>query len=428
MADELNENSEYSKKKKNEEEPILVAQRYLNIFHQIHIFNQARKDQFDQMLLELKPEIRVLLSTLPGGSILQEHIEELELKKGMMDEEELEQNSEKRKKDTRDLFTKSNKTPTSANGAIIGLDPSFATTLASSLGKALQQSEQRHREEIQALTKSIAESQAGMMAMFREILGARGREAFGETILSTSPDETENTPSQKVSAKYSEKTSEKQKQLLDKLTKSLLKTSTSKSETSAGASVKRVAEIPSEPAGNVSSASEISESTPENFSEAAVETALEAFMESTSAHSTENVDTSNLPEPESSASQDEFLESLPPEIEKIRQALTTEQTAIHSDGENSFESSANPQSSFQEETLSLDDITPVLLDDNLESTLQESSQEALDQPPKETSSDRNDDDWEWEYVEEGSKNNAESNEDWEWAYVEDNNSSGNNQK
>ena len=42
MADELIENVEYSKKKKDEEEPILVAQRYLNIFHQIHIFNQAR--------------------------------------------------------------------------------------------------------------------------------------------------------------------------------------------------------------------------------------------------------------------------------------------------------------------------------------------------------------------------------------------------
>ena len=179
MADELIENVEYSKKKKDEEEPILVAQRHLNIFHQIHIFNQARKDQFDQMLLDLPDEIRVLFSTLPGGSLLQEHIEELELKRGMMDENELEESSEKRKKDARDLLAKTTK---QSNGDVhtIGLDPSFATTLATSLGKALQQADQRHRDDIQALTKSMAESQANMMAMVRELLAARTQETHSE--------------------------------------------------------------------------------------------------------------------------------------------------------------------------------------------------------------------------------------------------------
>lgn len=39
--------------KEDEEDPILVAQRYLNIFHQIHIFNATRKAEFDQSLLAM---------------------------------------------------------------------------------------------------------------------------------------------------------------------------------------------------------------------------------------------------------------------------------------------------------------------------------------------------------------------------------------
>ena len=84
MADELIENAEFGRKRKNEEEPILVAQRFLNIYRQMHIFNKERQNQFDDMLLELSPDVRILLSTLPGGSLLLEHIEELEQKRGLV--------------------------------------------------------------------------------------------------------------------------------------------------------------------------------------------------------------------------------------------------------------------------------------------------------------------------------------------------------
>ena len=84
MADELIENAEFGRKNKNEEDPILVAQRFLNIYRQMHIFNKERQNQFDDMLLELQPDVRILLSTLPGGSLLIEHIEELEQKRGLV--------------------------------------------------------------------------------------------------------------------------------------------------------------------------------------------------------------------------------------------------------------------------------------------------------------------------------------------------------
>lgn len=79
----LNEDAEYSGSKQDLEEMLLTAQRYLNIFHQIHIFNDKKKAEFDQSLLEMPPKIRRILLNLPGGKVLIEHIEDCEIKKGL---------------------------------------------------------------------------------------------------------------------------------------------------------------------------------------------------------------------------------------------------------------------------------------------------------------------------------------------------------
>jgi len=63
-----------------EEEPIVVAQRFLNIFRQMHILTPERKASFDKMLIELQPEIKSLFKTLPGGAPLQEYTDILEHK------------------------------------------------------------------------------------------------------------------------------------------------------------------------------------------------------------------------------------------------------------------------------------------------------------------------------------------------------------
>ncbi len=86
MAEELKEASDIKKligKNKGEEDPILVAQRFLNIFRQLHIFDQQRREEFNSMILALPPEIRGTFGVLPGGSVLQEYVDELEISKGM---------------------------------------------------------------------------------------------------------------------------------------------------------------------------------------------------------------------------------------------------------------------------------------------------------------------------------------------------------
>ena len=66
-----------------EEDPVIVAQRFLNIYRQLHIFSAEKKEAFNKMLLELPAEIRGLFSSLPGGAVLQDYVDELSEKAGL---------------------------------------------------------------------------------------------------------------------------------------------------------------------------------------------------------------------------------------------------------------------------------------------------------------------------------------------------------
>ena len=62
----------------NEEDPKIVAQRFLNIFHQLHIFGDEKREVFDKMLLDQPPQVRSAFRQLPGGSILLDYLSEIE--------------------------------------------------------------------------------------------------------------------------------------------------------------------------------------------------------------------------------------------------------------------------------------------------------------------------------------------------------------
>ena len=137
MAEDLIvDDTEYSGNQE-EEDPILVAQRYLNIFHQIHIFNQARKDEFDQSLLNIPEKIKELLATLPGGRVFLEHVKEVEEKQGKNSgdtSELIAQNIEEEKKSIDSLKQHQ------GTGGELTLGADFAESLATSLAAALQNS------------------------------------------------------------------------------------------------------------------------------------------------------------------------------------------------------------------------------------------------------------------------------------------------
>ncbi len=85
MALESDKTTEARRKalRNGEEDPVVVAQRFLNIYRQMHILSPERKEGFNKMLLELSPEIRGLFSSLPGGAMLQDYADELAEKSGV---------------------------------------------------------------------------------------------------------------------------------------------------------------------------------------------------------------------------------------------------------------------------------------------------------------------------------------------------------
>lgn len=75
--------AEFGSDNSGEEAPILVAQRYLNIFRQVHIFNKAKRDEFDEELLSLPQNITDFFKRMPGGRLLVEHIEKVKTERGI---------------------------------------------------------------------------------------------------------------------------------------------------------------------------------------------------------------------------------------------------------------------------------------------------------------------------------------------------------
>ena len=90
MADNVISTAAFGQKKDSdqEEEPIIIAQRFLNIFRQLHIFSQERKDEFNRMILEQPKSVKKCLKTLPGGSVLLEYIDELQYGKQSDDDDD----------------------------------------------------------------------------------------------------------------------------------------------------------------------------------------------------------------------------------------------------------------------------------------------------------------------------------------------------
>ena len=133
--------AEFGSGKEGEEAPILVAQRYLNIFRQVHIFNKAKRDQFDDELLALPTNISDFFKKMPGGRLLVEHIEEVKTERGISF-------VKSNKEDFTggyggDASSESSSSSTATGGPIVGgnlvLGESFAETFSKSMAEAFKQ-------------------------------------------------------------------------------------------------------------------------------------------------------------------------------------------------------------------------------------------------------------------------------------------------
>ena len=115
----------------SEESPLLVAQRYLNIFRQMHIFKAKKRTEFDTELLNMPEKIKRLLIDIPGGRILLEHLLVLEEQNGFDTQLTKTLISQKKKNSSADSSNSSH-----LQGEL-HLGEDFANVLAKSLASAL---------------------------------------------------------------------------------------------------------------------------------------------------------------------------------------------------------------------------------------------------------------------------------------------------
>lgn len=136
MADDINSSASFGQSKNDSEElPIIVAQRFLNIFRQLHIFSDERREAFNKMLLELPPEVKSIFQSLPGGTPLQEYMEDLEQKsKGL--EPVTHHSHQKNSNILQEALSENRSTGGTTGGEGIINGDNFARILASSLAQS----------------------------------------------------------------------------------------------------------------------------------------------------------------------------------------------------------------------------------------------------------------------------------------------------
>ena len=193
----------YKKNHGDGEDPIIIAQRFLNIFRQLHIFSTERKEAFNKMILEQPPEIRGMFGSLPGGSVLQEYIDELEQSAGVARDHSGEFQTASATPELNDEISRAKilatalaeaqiqanaklqnsipqvqpqpaaaapqpAAPTYAGPAKIVADASFAKEIAAAFSQALKFSEERSQTGNKQLAAAVIASQEKMAKIFAE--------------------------------------------------------------------------------------------------------------------------------------------------------------------------------------------------------------------------------------------------------------------
>lgn len=166
--------------RKGEEDPFVVAQRYLNIYRQMHIFSPERKEAFDKMLLELSPNIRGMFSSLPGGSMLQDYVDDLAEKAGVEKSipsissvslnDDANQQAQilanalaKAQTQTPQINVPANNTP-----AKLSMDKDFAGEFAKIIGGLMQQQSVIQKEGLEKVSSDLNKTQLLLAKLLKE--------------------------------------------------------------------------------------------------------------------------------------------------------------------------------------------------------------------------------------------------------------------
>ena len=162
-----------------EEDPVVVAQRFLNIYRQMHIFSAERKEAFDKMLLELSPSIRGIFGSLPGGVILQDYVDDLAEKAGVeksvhsSENVSLDSEANQQAQILATALAKAQSQTSSASNVVAGtaklsMDKDFAENFAKIMGNVIQEQTASHNSSLEKLTSDLNKTQIFIAKTLKE--------------------------------------------------------------------------------------------------------------------------------------------------------------------------------------------------------------------------------------------------------------------
>ena len=151
-----------------ESDPVIIAQRLLNLYRQLHIFSSDKKDAYDRMLLEQPAEIKKILGTLPGGIVVQQYIADLEAEKGLAVENFENDLPPKPEPVAAPVFTADPQgtqraAPVQPTVVSVANDPAMIKGIVDAFKEAIITSEKNRKEDTKELAQTIVALQSKLM-------------------------------------------------------------------------------------------------------------------------------------------------------------------------------------------------------------------------------------------------------------------------
>ena len=146
-----------------ESDPVVIAQRLLNLYRQLHIFSPEKKQEYNKMLMEQTPEVKKMLGALPGGVVVQQYLAEIEKDAGVTIEEYGEgEGAAGNYQSTSDAYSYSN------NSSSLGNNPEAVREIAKTFKEAIISSEKNRKEDTKELAQTIVALQSRLTQTIME--------------------------------------------------------------------------------------------------------------------------------------------------------------------------------------------------------------------------------------------------------------------
>ena len=130
-----------------EEDPYITAQRFINVYRQMHVLRSDLVTRYNDMLLSINDDVRLTLNDIPGGHDVMDYLEYLEVEKygeAKTVEKEVEISEEEKARAK----------------AIADAMAAASEKMGENQARILAQAQEDSRRQMEELTRSLADARA----------------------------------------------------------------------------------------------------------------------------------------------------------------------------------------------------------------------------------------------------------------------------